>query len=179
MYITPTSLHDALVNKLMKGNLKDVVKCDFEAVNICPNRKYSPLSVMIILFMVLLVLFQLSAAFGLQSFNFLLILVMFPTWMWWVYGYTPSCMPMVPACIMQDALYAARQILPVGIEWPDALQTTAGCANNNQTAHCLRSCLQEPFLFNSWSSSVVWIVCSMDMYQVFAATFFVVPGKTI
>ena len=80
------------------------------------------------------------------------------------YGVGPACFPMVPTCLLQDAMLFVQSILPMHIDWPQSLQTSQNCltlANSTSAkAACLKSCRSSPFYFQSWESSVSWFVCN-------------------
>lgn len=83
------------------------------------------------------------------------------------YGVGPTCFPLIPTCILQDAVLYLQAMMPVKIVWPTSLQKFPGCIDSNLTLtnftrqDCLVPCRGAPFHFRSWESSVSWIVNSL------------------
>lgn len=79
------------------------------------------------------------------------------------YGVGPACFPMIPTCLLQDAMLFVQSMAPMRIEWPNSLQTVPGCASFNSSINntgCMKSCRHDPFCFKSWESSVSWMTCN-------------------
>jgi hypothetical protein len=47
--------------------------------------------------------------------------------MWLSYGVSPTCLPMVPTCVLSDIIESVQVVIPAKIMWPDALQLYPGC----------------------------------------------------
>ena len=156
--------------------IRNAFVCDFEAVIFCrkesmPSRKNLVVSFMIAYGIYLIISLLLSATF--------LTSIVGPVWriagLWvfvpWMafqfaYGVGPSCFPMVPTCLLQDVMLFVEHLLPMSIKWPDSLQNVPGCAHNmslvaNSSYSCMKSCRKDPFNFNSWESSVSWMICGL------------------
>ena len=50
--------------------------------------------------------------------------------MWYAYGYAPSCVPMVPTCLIEDLMVYTQLLLPAYVTVPAALQRVPACWNN-------------------------------------------------
>lgn len=172
------------------GNLvHDTLVCDFDSVMFCG--RVSPASGggttrtrrnILVCFFVSVALW-LVVAFVLSLLpiggNTLMILVIVSmltlvpgTTIQLAYGIAPTCLPMVPTCIVQDIIYVAKQTLPMRIEWPRALQREPGCMQDvewyarlsasSTSSGCQIGCDQDPFGFAGWEESLAWIGCLVD-----------------
>ena len=96
------------------------------------------------------------------------------------YGYTWTCLPMVPVCWWQDFTESVGTLLPLSMEVPDelkrldrdCLEVDAACAaaavgtgapadnclslRRYPPARCLKSCREAPFSFTSWHDVAAW-----------------------
>jgi hypothetical protein len=92
------------------------------------------------------------------------------------YGYTWTCLPMVPVCWWQDFTESVGALLPLSLEVPDELKrldkdcldVDVACAaagapadsclslRRYPPARCLKSCREAPFSFTSWQHVAAW-----------------------
>jgi hypothetical protein len=94
------------------------------------------------------------------------------------YGYTWTCAPMIPVCAWQDLSETINVLLPLSLEVPDELKrvdrhclddtachgdTSDNCLQLQRypPPHCLKSCRDQPFDFNSWSNVVAWALAEV------------------
>ena len=167
-----------------KGILKDLVRCDFEAVILCTRRRGSifislVLSYVLYLGIDIAVLKPMGLG-GLSTFVF----VSVPSIaMYNAYGYSPGCFPAIPACLLTDIIASVYQFLPMHVTFPNALQRYPGCVTGNAsnftlpknwsnatdgpmpapgTPDCFRGCHEAPLSFTGWERSLAWVLCGVD-----------------
>jgi hypothetical protein len=155
--------------------LRNSLVCDFEAIMFCrkenmPSRKNLIVSFILAYAIYLLVSLILHAtmitsvvgpAWRIFGLGFMVPWMAFQ----FAYGVGPSCFPMIPTCLLQDAILFVEQLMPMRIQWPASLQEVPGCAADPALRasgiRCMRSCRDAPFHFRSWESSLSWMVCSL------------------
>lgn len=143
---------------------KEVMTCDFEKVVLQCKKKRANLVVGTLAVLLLLSIF--CVVMGPTS-GILLTLISVPMLiLWYVYGYSFGCIPMLPVCVVTDFVDLLKAFVPMQFSWPGALQRIPGCASNTSIAYrdCFRSCLHAPFYYHSWESTVAWAVCDWDPY---------------
>lgn len=137
---------------------KSALSCDFKSVIDCSGKRVDPITGA---FAVCFVLACLYASFGSLGAFILGWLAVFPLVMWYVYGYSPLCIPMIPECTLVDILNVAATFVPLQLTWPARLQKIPGCALNESVPYqvwtvvfaCL-SCVLEFFMcFEQWTES--------------------------
>jgi hypothetical protein len=165
------------------GNLvRNSMVCDFEAVTFC-RRKDGTKKNLIVSFILAYVIYIVSSwildttmitKVISPMWKNIMLLILVP----WIgfqmaYGVGPTCFPLVPTCILQDAVLYVQSMMPVKIVWPNSVQKFDGCINLlasqnaslNETImerkDCLVPCRGAPFFFRSWESSVSWLASSL------------------
>lgn len=132
----------------------EAVSCDLAAVVSC-SRHRRDLLMSIALFVVVYVALQAAAsATGLTvlasaffySAPFLLL--------WYVYGVGPTCLPLLPTCLLSDVVATVQYVAPEAIALPPELL----CGADNAT--CLRPCAD--LNFTSWADTLAFAVCDTD-----------------
>lgn len=123
---------------------KTWLSCDFQSVVDCQKKRVNAITgamAVILILALLYIAFGSIAAFVLGSVGIL------PMVLWYVYGYSPACIPMVPECVLQDVLEGASWLLPVQLTWPASLQKIPGCALDPNVPYkdCFIPCSAEPF----------------------------------
>jgi hypothetical protein len=111
---------------------------------------------------VVVLLGSLYFAFG-SIAAFALAGVFVPTFiLWFVYSYSPGCIPYIPACLADDVVSIATWLLPLQVVWPAALERTSGCALNASipASQCFRPC--SDIGYTSWQPIVAWAACDWD-----------------
>jgi hypothetical protein len=74
--------------------------------------------------------------------------------LWYAYGMPPSCVPLVPTCLLSDIIATVETVVPPRIEFPRKLL----CDGANQT--CLRSCGELGFVY--WVDPLAFLLCDAD-----------------
>ena len=145
--------------------------CDFDNIITCRNRRQSGTFVGLAVALALLAVAYLvlpSAVFLLLGTPSILLV-----FMWYAYGYSPTCVPMVPECAVKDVLWLLVSLIPAKVEWPSALQKIQGCALNASIPHadCFVSCAAQPFAYapGSWESTAAWGLCEINPEWCFSA----------
>lgn len=160
-------------NELTLGLLvRDLVVCDFEATTLCTKRNRGLWDSMVLTALLYTLVSALVSAMGGGGAS--LMLWASSPWavLYLAYGYAPTCTPQVPVCLGADVVDLLRNTLPLPIRWPDSMQRFAGCLDrlpdqrfpnvNAGTADCLRSCADDPFLFDGrWETPMAWAVCGL------------------
>lgn len=172
------------------GNLvRNSMVCDFEAVTFC-QRKDGTKRNLVVSFILAYMIYVVSSwvldtamitKIISPMWKNIMLLILVP----WIgfqlaYGVGPTCFPLVPTCILQDAVLYVQSMMPVKVVWPNSVQKFAGCVDivGNETLmmqtrnvsgnisamkreNCLVPCRGAPFYFRSWESSVSWMACSL------------------
>jgi hypothetical protein len=88
-------------------------------------------------------------------------------------NYGLFCVPMIPTCLLDEALEIVSALFPTELSWPNSLQKYPGCIAElsqsrlqrgpaQETPDCFRSCMDDPFGFTRWEATVAWWVCDWD-----------------
>lgn len=147
----------------LSGIFKTLLTCDFENIITCQKKTSNPfVGGLAVLFMLVFFYMMLGSLGGFILGGISVPLLV----LWYVYGYSPMCVPLIPECAVLDLIGIVEWIVPVRLEWPDALQKTEGCALNASVPYrdCFISCGEPPFRYRSWESTVAWAACDWDPY---------------
>jgi len=157
LHISPSTVRDFVDAKSSKQKMsnfadyvRDMLKCDFENVILCTNRSRNIVSSFFLAAMAVWMVTWILPLFGLSSFSLMLFALVPSLAMWHAYSYTPTCLPMVPTCLLPDLVDTLQLLLPDKIQWPTPLLTSPGCLASGGGGECLKSCLAPPFNFNEW-----------------------------
>lgn len=91
--------------------------------------------------------------------------------MWYAYGYSPTCFPMIPTCFMEDIVNTLKTTIPETVTWPALVIKQEHCnlqgapLNPNSTVPggCFRSCSEPQFRFVSWQDPFAWWLCELNL----------------
>lgn len=175
-----------------KGLISDMAQCDFESVMLCSKhvRPWGTSVFLAYLFYVTASVFM--GAIGLGAMTTPLFYLIPIVSMWLAYNISPLCGVMIPTCFLEDTVESIKNLLPLHITWPLALQVYPHCLDTSPqyadvnippefanvtrgSGGCLRSCREDPFGFDSWQASVSWILCNLDVEFCTAAEIPFVP----
>ena len=134
------------------------IKCDLPAVLTCSRHDKDLLMSIVVfgIFYVLLNLIGNAIGFPMLSTWFIL---SFPWFiLWYTFGVSPACTPMIPPCLLSDVIENVKILLPVSIELPAQLLCDPALPLN-QT--CLRSCTDLSFV--TWFDPLAFALCDVDM----------------
>jgi hypothetical protein len=147
----------------------ELTVCNTENVMLCNSapRALIPSIVICVVF-----LYILSYALFLSSgtTQFLMVFVLPSLIMWYSYGYSPFCFPMIPTCFMADVAIALNSTVPARIEWPPMLIFTEKCSlygipfneSLKGQVNCFRSCTGDELGFKSYEDPIAWFLCSIS-----------------
>ena len=142
----------------------DFVTCDMESIQLCSRHKRDLLLSIIFILFIFYVVDILMSQVGFMAFR-LYLWLNFPFFvMWWAYGYSPACLPMIPTCLLEDILVYVFTLFPQSMHVPRGLQNSPNCWNNTKIdpSQCFKSCIRSPeFNYGSFSSTAAWLSCEM------------------
>jgi hypothetical protein len=137
--------------------LKSIIQCNFTQIQTCEGRQTLPGSVLqtIIVVVLLAILFKF---FQIPYTELILGILFTPAILYFAYGYSPTCAPLVPTCFLSDLISLLDSLIPESIVWPPALVTTPGCSE----ANCIRNCATDPVVgFSSIYDHPAWVICEV------------------
>ena len=173
------------------GNvLKGMLVCDMETVILCSERNRNLVISLVFAYLIYLGVATVFGFLNLRGINVFLYALIPVLTMWLAYGISPMCLPMIPTCLLEDVISNFQVAVPAKIIWPNALQVYPKClgptwideenaiknnkpkpvAQNNPnfpnvragTGDCMLPCTGAPFHFDSWETSLAWIVCGFN-----------------
>jgi hypothetical protein len=157
--------------------LADFFTCDVEAVMFCSKQRVSLIASAIVVG-VFTLLISLAMSYVLPSgiVNVVATAMFVATTMYYAFGVSPVCSPMVPTCVVDELVQLVDTVFPQSVMMPMALEKTPGCAehyfdlrNSNTSvpnpADCVVQCSDEPFRFTDWYSNVAWFMCDFGLEQ--------------
>jgi hypothetical protein len=151
--------------------LKRFVICDVDAVMFCSEQHHSLVNSFIAMAVTCLVLIIVSSFFGMTFVTSLVVLGFIAMTVFYAFGYSPLCAPMLPTCLIEELAFTVRWLLPQRIEWPASIQRVPDCANNvssradlltSEVVQCIIPCSEHPFLFTSWEDVFMFTVCDLS-----------------
>jgi hypothetical protein len=144
---------------------KRFMTCDINSVMFCSEFRYSLLSSGIVVATVLYIGGVIFSSIGVPFVWTAIGLIYVPTVLFYSLGYSPLCAPMIPTCIGDEIISMFDTMLPVRVQWPQALQQSANCIDNINitTSECIVSCSAHPFNFRGVSQGTAWVVCELNI----------------
>jgi hypothetical protein len=138
--------------------IKGLIRCNFTRIQTCEDRH--PLFASAVQALaVLVVMGILGRVLEIPYVDALLVVAFVPLFMYITYGYSLTCAPLIPTCLLRDLFDIIDYILPEKIEWPEELVDFAGC----KSAHCMRSCVTDTTVgFRAWQDHLAWLMCEVD-----------------
>ena len=169
--IRPTVFYNFLFSIASAANTS--FSCPYEAVQTCSGWQVRLWQGLVIVIFYFCVASLLTNAVGL-SFISALLVPFFSLALWQLcYGYTWTCLPMIPVCAFQDLTESINVLLPLTLELPDDLKKTDTvclelCSDSNRlclprypSAKCTKSCRDSPFAYTSASSVAAWVIAEI------------------
>ena len=140
---------------------RSILRCDFQSVMDCQKKRANLFVGFLGVFIILTLMYM---AIGSTATLILGGIGIGPLVLWYVYGYSPACIPMIPLCALQDVVATISWLVPIRIEWPRILQKIPNCAQDTNIPYqdCFLRCSDPPFRFNTWETTVAWILCDYD-----------------
>ena len=164
----------------LSEDVMDLIRCDFDKVQHCTGHRRSLLWGGVIIALTLGIASVLLRTMAIPMADVFLGLAFVPLTLWFVFGYSATCFPMVPTCALAEIKDLVEIFLPTSIQWPSQLQHWPGCTNGSvpltlsgavdyalmagvtpATAQCFRDCTDWPFNFRTWEDNVQWIACEL------------------
>jgi hypothetical protein len=140
------------------STLKSFFSCNFRRIQTCEDRRPLFWSALQTAFVVLM-LGIAAKLVEIPYVDIILALCFVPLLLFVTYGYSPTCVPAIPTCLLSDVFSLIDWLLPPNVQWPDPLTTKPNCAD----ASCLKSCTDDPVVgYNSFYAHAAWIMCEMD-----------------
>jgi hypothetical protein len=147
-------LIDAPYLKTIKG----LIQCNFTRIQTCEGRH--PLFASALQALAVVVgMGILGRVLEIPYIDALLVVAFVPLFMYITYGYSLTCAPLIPTCLLHDLFDIIDYILPTKLEWPEELVDFTGC----HSADCMRSCVTDTTVgFRAWQDHMAWIMCEID-----------------
>jgi hypothetical protein len=96
--------------------------------------------------------------------------------MYVTYGYSPTCAPLLPTCLLRDLFDLLDWLLPESVEWPPSLVTRPGCTSIS----CMRSCTDDPLVgFANYNDHAAWVMCEIHRQWAIDTAFSMAGGNAI
>ena len=157
-WLDEDQIRSFVANASYVKHLKAMVQCNFTEIQTCSDR-YSILDGAMLTLVCLLGIGFAAKIVGMPYVEPILLVLATPLWFYITYGYSPTCIPLLPTCFLSDLLGAIDQLLPPSIAWPAELTTSPNCTS----VSCLRSCNDDPVLgFSTWYDHIAWALCEAD-----------------
>ena len=151
-------ISSVLVDAPYLQTIKGLIQCNFTRIQTCEGRRPLFWSAVQSLLVVLL-LGMIGRILDIPYIDALLVVAFVPIFMFITYGYSLTCTPMIPTCLLHDLFELVDYLLPDKIEWPEELVDYAGC----RSPSCMRSCINDPVVgFKAWQDHLAWIMCEID-----------------
>ena len=158
-----TGLSPAKLFQYFSGNqpwslrwlIASITQCDFGATLSCNRQKRGLLMSLLVFVIFYLVLRVVSDALGVPMLATLFFLSGPSFIIWYTYGLGPTCLPMIPACLVEDVLAFVAEVFPERLEIPSLLRSSKG----NTTV--LKPC--RDIGFTGWIDPLSFAVCDVDL----------------
>jgi hypothetical protein len=178
--VQPRVFYDVLFSLASAANAS--FTCPYHAVQTCSAWRVRLWQAVVIVVLYFSAAALLTGALGLSFVNGLLVPFFSLVTLQLCYGYTWTCLPMVPVCAWQDFTESIHTLLPLSLEIPDELKKldarclVAGPAlQRYPPPECLKSCRDAPFAYSSWRHVLAWWVADLGAADVVRANSHRVP----
>ena len=137
------------------ATIRGFVQCNFTRIQTCADRRdFWPSAVQTVLGAIGLAL--VLRVVGVPYAEGICLFLIVPVFLYATYGYSPLCAPLVPTCLLSDAVGILDWLLPAAIVWPAELTLSANCT----TPACMRDCAADAVVgFSAWQDHAAWIMC--------------------
>jgi len=150
----------------LPGFLVNLTVCDNESVMLCTKHRYTIYVSGVVIGLTYLGISIVCRLLGIPFIDTFLFWSYPFMVMFYAYGYSPFCIPMIPTCLVEDILSLIDWILPERIVYPNALQTSSGCIDNVNITNketCIRSCQSYGFEYVGVDANIAWYLCSYSV----------------
>jgi hypothetical protein len=161
---TPSGIYDFFVS--LAYELLDAVHCDFEAVQTCSRWTVRLLNGIILVAVVQALVVLACFAVKLPMLGIASMALYVPAVLWTCYGYSPTCLPLVPSCIVRDIVETLQDYIPNYILLPPSM-LRPGCVMTRDDLfvrdECIIPCDEPPFVFEDAGSVVAWLAAELRL----------------
>ena len=138
-----------------------MLQCDLAAVVTCSRHDKDLLMSTVVFGLMYASIWAIAGALGVNLVA-TLFLLSYPWFiLWYVFGMSPSCFPMLPPCLIADIVATMESLVPPAILFPPELLCDPAAQQGyplNQT--CLRSCAE--LQFRTWADPLGFAICDTD-----------------
>lgn len=123
------------------------IMCDFGSLMSCSRHHYDLFTSIFVFVIFYFIIYYFSSSLGVPSLA-TLFLLSFPFFMlWYVYGVSPNCLPMLPPCLLDDVVRLGQDLFPSRFSYPSQLYCNGTLPEYypNSTV-CLKSCSEFGFV---------------------------------
>jgi hypothetical protein len=151
-------IRGVLIDASYLTTIKGLIQCNFTRIQTCEGRH--PLFASALQALAVVVgMGILGRVLDIPYIDALLVVAFVPLFMYITYGYSLTCVPLIPTCLLHDLFDIVDYILPTKLEWPEELVDFAEC----NSADCMRSCVTDTTVgFKAWQDHMAWIMCEID-----------------
>jgi len=138
--------------------IKGLIQCNFTRIQTCEGRRslfWSAFQSLI----VVIILGILGNILNIPYIDALLVVAFVPIFMYITYGYSLTCSPLIPTCLLHDLFEIVDYLIPPELDWPVDLVDFAGC----RSTACMHSCVKDTTVgFKAWQDHLAWIMCELN-----------------
>ena len=137
--------------------------CDLEAVQTCSKWNTRIMYAVVVVSVAFSLIFIVLGLFNLTFAAALLAPLFVAVIMYMAYGYSITCIPLVPTCFLRDIIFTLRTLFPKFMLLPASLRaqspecSQAGTDERFLEASCLKQCDSTPFQFDSAYAVMAWM----------------------
>ena len=128
--------------------ISQLTSCDYAGLTLCAHHSSDFFSTIILAILFYMLVNSVMSLLGIPFVSTLLFYSLPLLVLWYSYGVSPMCFPMVPPCFADDILSRLNSLFPAVITIPPSLQCTS------TTTPCLVSCTS--IGFDSWQDPLAY-----------------------
>jgi hypothetical protein len=153
-------LYDMLYS--LMSELQQNVVCDLEALQTCSRWRVKMSHGVVVIAFYFLMWYLVLASFRLEFVAIMSLPLFWIMLLRLCYGYSWTCFPALPACLLEDVYTSVGFVFPKAILIPQALWLNAACADKALAeAACLKTCQDSPFFYTSAQSAMAWYMAEL------------------
>jgi len=138
--------------------LQQSVSCDLEALQTCSRWNVRMSNAVFVIGFYFLIWFLLLGAFKLEFVAALSVPFFWLMLLRLCYGYSWTCVPALPACLLEDVYTSVEFFFPKVLLLPQTLWLDQACADRGVVeAACLKTCQDSPFGYTSAQAVAAWV----------------------
>jgi hypothetical protein len=136
------------------------VRCDFQGIVTCSGHTRDLLMSLAVFAIVYFIVHFVASAVALPSLATLFLLSLPAFVLWYTYGVSVQCLPMLPPCLLEDVIWTVQRVLPASLELPADLVCNQSLAGTNATT-CLKSCAE--LNYTTWADPLAFTACDASL----------------